>query len=86
MGEVARAWMKRLPRDTRNLLGVMEVFFSLDYGNDFVGVYIYIYTTHTQLTKFYTFIMYNLLYVKYYLVKKKKASFGGFFLSMIFTI
>lgn len=46
MGEVARAWMKRLPRDTRNLLGVMEVFFSLDYGNDFVGVYIYIPHTH----------------------------------------
>ena len=86
---MARAWMKRLPRDTRNLLGVMKVFFCLDYSNDFVGIYIYIYIhthAHTKLTKFYTFIMYNLLYVKYYLVKKKKASFGGFFLSMIFTI
>ena len=51
VAEVARAWMKRLPRDTRNLLGVMKVFFCLDYSNDFVGVYIYIYIythTHTQ--------------------------------------
>lgn len=73
--------MKELPRETRNLLGLMETFPILVVAM-ISCMYIYI----SKRIKLYTFNIYSLLYVNCTSIKKKKkASSGVFFPSMVFT-